>query len=573
MTRTRAMSLAMLVALAAPAGVLSPAAAASAADAPADDAVTIIIPITQDAVTVTVSRTPSPRTSTTPLITPAPGAPLPDNHTPAASPATNTAAVPAPAPPPLLPAQSDPVTITPEPQPNTATALPSTPAPTRPTSHSTPSPVAPPSNTAAPSSSSAESSAAPQEPPVPPNGPPAAPVPPSDTDEAAVPTVAAVPPSTAPNTQDAPAAQRQAPQPAAPQASTQSQLASGMPFPSGVFGHSQDRAAQYEQVTGRKVDVIGVFPARGSWDTIMDTWWLDTAPEGFTGTLDVGVPLWQADGDLTTAATGGYNAQWEQLGKTIHDRYPGSAVRIGWEFNLEGWDHHATPENVEQWKQAFRHASMALKHGGPSLLVTWNPNKGKGDSLPDAGAAYPGDDVVDLVGLDAYDWWPAYDESTWPEHRDSDQGWQHWVDFARAHGKKFTVPEWGVAPGNDHGGGDNPYYIKAVMDFLATNRDIVHSQIYFDETEPYIANSIAAGQVPQAADAMKNAMTKLASSTPQEPSPSPTGQSSIGTAAPPAAPSSPTPSEPTAPAAAAHEDEHDAAQTDVDHGPVPGDTT
>lgn len=283
-------------------------------------------------------------------------------------------------------------------------------------------------------------------------------------------------------------------------------------FAVGVFAHSKDRVARFQETVGRPVEVLGVFPARGSWDSIMDLWWMDTAPEGFHGTLDVGVPLWQDDGDLATAAAGGYDARWEELGRTIERRYPGSSVRIGWEFNLGSWNHHASDENVEQWIQAFRRASVALKRGGPSLLVSWNPNKGRGDSLADATKAWPGDDVVDIVALDGYDWWPAYSESTWPEHRDGDQGWAHWVGFARDHGKKFAVPEWGVAPGNDHGGGDNPYYIGVVMDFLATEHakdGIVHSVVYFDEPDGYIANSIADGQVPLAGEALAGRLAAL----------------------------------------------------------------
>ncbi|GAB47797.1 glycoside hydrolase family 26 protein [Mobilicoccus pelagius] len=287
-------------------------------------------------------------------------------------------------------------------------------------------------------------------------------------------------------------------------------------FRFGVFGHSADRVGRFQEKVGRPVEVLGVFPARGSWKTIMDTWWLDTAPPGFQGTLDVGVPLWQDDGDLATAAAGGYDAQWEELGRTIEAKYPGSSVRIGWEFNLGGWMHHATDENVEQWTEAFRRASAALKKGGPSLLVTWNPNKGKGDSLADASKAWPGDGAVDIIALDAYDWWPAYSESTWPEHRDGDQGWKYWVDFARSHGKKFAVPEWGVAPGNDHGGGDNPYYIGVVMDFLAAEHakdGIVHSIVYFDEPESYIANSIGDGQVPLAGEALAGRLAALGGTT------------------------------------------------------------
>lgn len=529
--RRRRMTVAVAVALA---GTGLPALPALADPiVPQGDAVTVIIPVSEDAITVTVSRRPADApASTTPLVTPRPPAPRPDAPPPAPAPgpaaSTTATAAPAPTPPPATATTAaaptvDAVTITPTTpatvpvpasppvasgsteQTSPATSLP-TPAGTQaPSQHTTPTIPAP-----APTSTdlrSTTATAAPAPAASPEGTGPAAP------DTTATATATGVPTTSTPGA--APQAQRSAPSPQAAAAVQASEgRASGMPWRSGVFAHSLDRVGRYEAKTGRPVDVLAVAPSRGSWSTIMDTWWM-ARPAGFTGTLDVAVPLWQEDGDLATAAAGGYNAQWTELGRLIESEYPGSTVRPGWEFNLGGWAHHATLENVEKWKQAFRHASTSLKAGGPSLLVTWNPNKGRGDSLPNAADAWPGDDVVDIVAIDAYDWWPAYDESTWPEHRDGDQGWRYWVDFARQHAKKFGVPEWGVAPGNEQGGGDNPYFIQVVTDFLAQEHakdGIVHHTLYFDEPMSYIANSIGDGQVPAAGQALNEAMTKISSS-------------------------------------------------------------
>lgn len=528
-----------------PAGSTTTAAAAApvTAASPPPSTSTSVVPVDVTAPTP-AQDAPAPSTSTTAPSPVAPGeptpgapqAPAPSSSTTApSSPATGTATVPVDAPTSTTPGDTS-TTTTAAPAPSSSTAA-SSPAPTTaPTSTTEPAP-----STSAPAP---ETSPATVEPSTDPSNP----------------TTTASPTAPPPATRPAP--------------SDTAQHRSGMPWANGVFAHSKDRVQKYQEVTGKPVDTLVVFPARGSWDTIMDSWWLDTAPEGFTGTLDVGVPLWQADGDLATAAAGGYDAQWEQLGRTIHQRYPGSSVRIGWEFNLAGWKHHATDENVEEWKQAFRKASAALKKGGPSLLVTWNPNKGKGDSLSDATKAWPGDDAVDIVGLDGYDWWPAYDESTWPEHRDGDQGWDYWVNFARQHGKKFSVPEWGVAPGNDHGGGDNPLYISKVMGFLAAEHAkdrIVHSASYFDETEGYIANSLAAGQAPRAADQMRESLGQIAggtaptTSTPTStPAPSATATE---TPAPNPATDEPKPSETASPAPATETTGW--SDSESGHGPVP----
>lgn len=292
-----------------------------------------------------------------------------------------------------------------------------------------------------------------------------------------------------------------------------------------MFAHDEKggkKVEAFEAASGRSVDILSMAPERGSWASILGEgdsgWWYKRradggrVPDDFRGVLEVAVPMWPQDGNLTAAASGEYDANWAALGKLMQEHYPGSTARIGWEFNI-GWYYGAAPATAEQWKTAWQKASVALKSTCPTCLTAWVPNKGKMGELPDPTAVWPGDEYVDLVGIDAYDWWPGYTAETWPEHRDGEQGWQYWIDFARQHGKRFTLPEFGVAPGNSSGGGDNPFYINTVLDYLYQNRDVVYSVIYFDEPDDYIRNSISGGQVPQATAAWKAKLAGIAASS------------------------------------------------------------
>lgn len=328
---------------------------------------------------------------------------------------------------------------------------------------------------------------------------------------AAITMVLAVPGTALANEAPAPTTTATSSTPTAPAADAPQEGArSGLPWDNGVFAHDLTRAQKYADVTGRELDVYSVSPTRGSWDSILNTWWAQ-APAG--AKLDVSVPLGPGTGmTLEQVAAGEDRDKWVQLGKTIAEKYPNSYVRPGWEFNISDWEHAATPENVETWKEAFRQAAEGLREGAgdAGIQIVWNPNKGKGDSLPDATLAYPGDEHVDQVAIDAYDWWPAYSEETWPQHRDGDQGWAHWVKFARDHGKQFSVPEFGVAPGNSNGGGDNPFFITTVMDFLEgedAKDGVVGYTSYFDETSSYIGSSLAESN-PEAREAMRSWMAQ-----------------------------------------------------------------
>lgn len=287
-------------------------------------------------------------------------------------------------------------------------------------------------------------------------------------------------------------------------AGASTQTLSGVAWKSGVFGHGKvggQRALEFEAMRGKKLDLISVFPARDSWEAINDTWYLRELPAGFSGQLEIGMPLFPKDGNLSTAAAGGYNQQWTDWARMIAEKYPQSYVRPGWEMNINNWYWAATEGNAAQWKAAFKNAATSIKAGAPSLKVAWIANAGVGNSLADATKVYPeGDDsYIDVIGIDSYDWWPAYTASTWPQHRDGEGGWAFWMNFAQKHQKKFAVPEWGVAPGNDNGGGDNPFYIQMVYEFLAENAAWVEYECYFEEKDAYIASWLSGGANPKAA--------------------------------------------------------------------------
>ena len=314
------------------------------------------------------------------------------------------------------------------------------------------------------------------------------------------------------------------------------QNASGLPFYLGCFAHSLSRVARHEAKIGRKVTCLQVSPSReNGWSGIFNDWWL-AKPAGFDGIFDVAVPLFPSDSSLAKTAAGGDDAKWEQLGRMIHDAAPGSTVRPGWEFNM-GWDWYADSSNVAQWRAAFRKVSAALKRGGPSVMVEWCPNAGVNAKLRNAADAWPGDEYVDVVAIDSYDWYPAYtSDSAWAQHRDGDQGWGYWIEFARAHGKWFAAPEFGLYPGSSRSGGDNPKFFSYLFPLIRANLDVIYLMSYFDEPDDYIRNSIGDGQVPLGAAEYRRQLDLTAAATvpPAEPPTEPPAEPAEPPVTPPA---------------------------------------
>lgn len=287
-----------------------------------------------------------------------------------------------------------------------------------------------------------------------------------------------------------------------------------MIFESGIFPmHKATEVTKLEKNRGAEVAVIAVFPARESWSSLKNTWFMDNEriPAGFRGTLNIAMPLWPEDGNFEDAYQGNYNAEWEAFGRSVAAKYPDAYIRLGWEMNIKDWYYKATPENATQWIQAYRHAITSIRKGSDQFQFIFNPNLGKGQTgTEDATLFYPGDEYVNLIGIDAYDWWPGYtNETNIASHRDSEYGWNWWLNFARQHNKKFCVPEWGIATANPNSGGDNPVYINFVYAWLKANKEWIQMECYFQESDNYLRSDLFTGYNPKATAEYKRWMPLL----------------------------------------------------------------
>jgi len=284
---------------------------------------------------------------------------------------------------------------------------------------------------------------------------------------------------------------------------------SGLPWASGVYvpGSSRDKISQFATFRGRPVDVVVDWSARGSWDDIVNPTWLYDAWQGTPYTKVFGVAPIPEDGsgDLYTCAAGGYDDKWRQFGTNIKARGLAgqSIIRLGWEFNGDWYNWAAYDPGT--FAACFRRVVSAAESTAPELRWDWNVNRGRGQSVTDARAAYPGDAYVDIVGIDSYDMWPGVtDERSWEQHADGEFGLNFWVDFAREHGKKISIPEWGVYPGTGQAGangGDNPFYVTKMHEFFRSLGDDLAYESYFNEDQSYYAGSLfGPNQNPAASD-------------------------------------------------------------------------
>jgi len=247
---------------------------------------------------------------------------------------------------------------------------------------------------------------------------------------------------------------------------------------------------------------------------MMDDTWAFNAWAGFQGRLSYGLALLPNDGagSLASIAGGNQDEVWRTIARNLKNNGRGdSIIRVGWEQNIKSWRWYTNASNAAQYKAAFRRVVDVMRAEAPGLKFDFDVNcgsklDGSSDRLAPLKLVYPGDDVVDFVGCDIYDWWTTHATSDANLgnllHPSSGPGVQDIVDFARSRGKGASFPEWGLSSRHDgnNGGGDNPYFISAMHRFFQNNKDVVAFECYFDEPRTAIRNSLQVNnQNPNAA--------------------------------------------------------------------------
>ena len=276
---------------------------------------------------------------------------------------------------------------------------------------------------------------------------------------------------------------------------------SGLAWNSGA---SSEDASGFAAWRGHPLDVADTWDNRSSWDEIQhpDIYGGISGFAGFAGRLALGTAMLPGDGatlasgvSFAACASGDYDGYFQQLGRDLASLgRDDSFIRLGWEANGNwyAWnaDNAASPA---EWVSCFRHEALAIKSTAPRARIDWNMNFDTKTPSQTHNPAdlYPGDDVVDVIGVDQYDNWPALiSDADWDAHyMDSmwgptggPKGLGAWLAFARSHGKPLSVPEWGIvnATGNCGCGGDNPVFVQHMHDFFAQNAADLAYEVYFN---------------------------------------------------------------------------------------------
>lgn len=224
--------------------------------------------------------------------------------------------------------------------------------------------------------------------------------------------------------------------------------------------------------------------------------------------------------NMAAGASGAYNSHWTYLAEKLVETGQGDAIiRMGWEMNLA----NGSPAGLNHWKWTVSNSTQATHYinywrqivdtmravPGANFLFDFCPGNGWG--VYPAINSYPGDDYVDIIGLDVYNVSFTNPKpgpmATWDTlvGNSGNYSMLYWRDFAVSRGKFTSFPEWGtgIRPNDNWGNGDDPHFIKKMHQWIADPANNVLYHTYWDYQASDFLCQISNNQYPASAAMFK----------------------------------------------------------------------
>ncbi|MEU1704020.1 glycosyl hydrolase [Streptomyces sp. NPDC005706] len=169
---------------------------------------------------------------------------------------------------------------------------------------------------------------------------------------------------------------------------------------------------------------------------------------------------------LRQGAAGEFDQHFRTLAeRLVESKVPDTVLVLGWEMNGVTYTHRCGPDPAA-WKTYWKRIVTVMRSvPGQRFRFDFTPSRGR-DGVPWT-ECYPGDDTVDIIGMDAYDQ-PA--GLTFGEQVKEPYGLRQHVDFAEAHHKPISYPEWGLFRN-----GDNTDYMRGMLAWIEEHKPLYNT--------------------------------------------------------------------------------------------------
>lgn len=211
---------------------------------------------------------------------------------------------------------------------------------------------------------------------------------------------------------------------------------------------------------GRPDDVVVATVDAPSWDALQHTDVVDRLAAASGRTVLSAPLLPQSGASLAQCNNGDYDQAFGVFASHISAAdIQQPVVDIGAAMNVEGRSFGGDPA---AFAACYRRAALAVKGAIPAAQLQWTVGVGSRAGMPRDAVlrAWPGADLVDLVGVQALDTRP------WAEQINGDYGLNYWADFADRHGKRIAVSQWGAHPASPTSA-TNAAYVQNMHGWMA----------------------------------------------------------------------------------------------------------
>ena len=261
--------------------------------------------------------------------------------------------------------------------------------------------------------------------------------------------------------------------------------------------NSATSVKDFEKVIGRTVDFISEYGSDKDWVDARTSpahairTWRQVAI-GSQRKLIWNQPLTVPGTPLAAVASGKYDAVFREIATTLRvNGFYDAVVRIGWDMNASWVSWAADAKTAGDYIAAFRRVVAIFREVSPSFRICWSPARDEQVVAPEK--VYPGDDVVDFIGLSLVVRSLPTDLSTedfFEKHivgqgLEAKPGFQPyslgWLEaFSRLHSKGMIIPEYGI--GIDTSAGPltadqrkaQQVFIRLISEWIVANRVALH---------------------------------------------------------------------------------------------------
>ena len=269
----------------------------------------------------------------------------------------------------------------------------------------------------------------------------------------------------------------------------------------GIRADSTGTLTAQESWLGAAVDHLIAFAetsnAANPWSTnLTDTQSFITTFGASNRDIKWAVPICTGTQPIDETIAGAHDAIIRLIAQAISSAATGPVIDIrpGWEPNFStSYPWGSTLVTTAQYIAAFRRVVNLFRSVDRRFRVTFCASTRVDAAWPFEGM-YPGDDYVDIVGVDAYLLTGDKGAMTDAEHVEfmfsGPCGINRFRTFAAQRGKMLAICEWGTNY-------DNPGYVERIADFVRQHNVAYHA--YWDQNNGAFTCKLSADQWPNSA--------------------------------------------------------------------------